>query len=425
MSGGARPGVVITDMRSKACSRHALGLAISLLLTTTGIAQSFDLQAALDAARDAGGGRVVLPKGEYRTGTIRVYADIELHLPAGSRLVGSTDSADYDPAHPHLLWGEDADNFSLTGPGTIDGSGTAFFDTLVAEGRNWDPRRWRPEPFIRLSGQNLRLTDFSLVNSPAHCLDITDARFVFIRGLRIDNDYRSPNTDGIDLRRTSDVMISDCYIRTGDDAICLKANDGPVERVTITNCVLSSDDAAVKLGTGSSDVIRDVRVSNCVIDSSRYALTMFMTQGGRYENISLQHVSIRTGSRHYSGYPIFVDNEPRSTEYGYGTIRDLRFENLRIYTDGNVLIGGHPTKPLENVTLRDVDIHLVRPVDLGKRVRKPRGNKTFTSEPGAVDYARQQGSLVLAHVRGLRMDGVRVHGTAPGREEVIALDTEP
>ena len=52
-------------------------------------------QAAFDAARDAGGARVVVPAGTYRVGSLRMYGDTELYLQAGAHIQGSSDIADY------------------------------------------------------------------------------------------------------------------------------------------------------------------------------------------------------------------------------------------------------------------------------------------------------------------------------------------
>lgn len=44
---------------------------------------------AIDAASAAGGGRVVIPPGEWRTGTVELKNGVELHLERGAVLKGS------------------------------------------------------------------------------------------------------------------------------------------------------------------------------------------------------------------------------------------------------------------------------------------------------------------------------------------------
>ena len=60
------------------------------------------IQAAIDACAAAGGGRVIVPAGLYRTGTIFLRSHVELHLQHGARLKASTNLDDYnaDDAYP-------------------------------------------------------------------------------------------------------------------------------------------------------------------------------------------------------------------------------------------------------------------------------------------------------------------------------------
>ena len=97
------------------------------------------IQAAVDACHATGGGTVHCPPGEYLTGTVQLKSNVELCVEAGAKLVGSADPADYpeleygaaSPAPErrprHLVFAHRADNVAITGRGTIDGNGRAFF----------------------------------------------------------------------------------------------------------------------------------------------------------------------------------------------------------------------------------------------------------------------------------------------------------
>jgi len=69
------------------------------------------IQAAIDACHAAGGGRVILPRGVFVTGTIRLKSHVTLRVEAGARLAGSTRSDDYPKEggecdwHPRFPWG--------------------------------------------------------------------------------------------------------------------------------------------------------------------------------------------------------------------------------------------------------------------------------------------------------------------------------
>ena len=55
------------------------------------------LQRAIDDCSRAGGGRVVVPTGSYKIGSIILKSDVHLYLEHGATLYGSTDLKDYLP----------------------------------------------------------------------------------------------------------------------------------------------------------------------------------------------------------------------------------------------------------------------------------------------------------------------------------------
>ena len=63
------------------------------------------VQAAIDAANQAGGGRVVLEPGVYPSGTIYLKSNVELHIPAGSKIQGFDTPDKYDDiSDPELVY---------------------------------------------------------------------------------------------------------------------------------------------------------------------------------------------------------------------------------------------------------------------------------------------------------------------------------
>lgn len=101
------------------------------------------VQRALDACAQAGGGRVTVPMGTYLIGSVYLGNRTELHLQKGATLLGSPNLADYNApdAYPqnfgsknegwsakHLILALEKQGVSITGQGTIDGNGRAFFD---------------------------------------------------------------------------------------------------------------------------------------------------------------------------------------------------------------------------------------------------------------------------------------------------------
>ena len=377
------------------------------------------IQAAIDHCHEAGGGEVWVPAGTFDIGSLRLRDYVYLHLSPAARLVGSTRQVDYpDSAYPHLIFADSVTHTGILGRGAIDGQGLAFFDQTKT---NWKPLGWRPRPWILFQHcSQVEVKDVQLLNSPAHVLVMQQTDDVIISGVTIINDPRSPNTDGIDIKGGARIRISDCYIETGDDAICLKSSQDTIRDLSVNNCVLKSDDAALKFGTGSRHLITDCHFRNIDIYDTRYGIAFFMSQGGTFSSSSFQNINIRTGGRHNYTFPIFMDNERRDSTYTNGQIENIRFANLYIESSGNILITGQTDAHLRHLHFEDIDWILPSIYPITKRKRhKPRGNKTYTSDPSAVDLANVNAHFVFGYVEGLRLDRVQLF---PASKEVAAQD---
>jgi len=365
------------------------------------------IQAALDDCRDNGGGTVLIPTGTYLTGSFQVYSHTRLQLAAGATLLGSQRLEDYDGEHPHLIWGDSIERFRLVGDGVINGQGESFFDR---SGRSWKAAKGtRPRPWIRITNsKDIKVEGIELIHSPAHVLVFRKCRNVVVRGVSIRNDVRSPNTDGIDIKGCRQVLISDCFISTGDDAICLKSGQDTVEQVVVSDCILISDDAAIKFGTGSRHPIRNCQFSNINISGTRYGVAFFMTQGGVYEHCQFSNILIETGSRHKTEYPIYMDIDKRSADQALGRIRDIDFSNVKIITRGNILIGGQSGHPVSGIRFDGVTMALTELTDLTAVSKKPRGNKSFPTLPGMADFSAVPAHFTLGHVADVKLEDIRI-----------------
>ncbi len=362
------------------------------------------IQAAIDSCARAGGGEVRIPAGGvYLTGTIYLKTKVLLYIENGATLQGSPHMADYDAAFPHLIVADHITNTGIIGQGIIDGNGAAFWD------ENFAPRE-RPRPWLRFFHcRQLRFTDVQLLNSPAHVLDLTHCDGVIINAIRIVNHLQSPNTDGIDIRDTRNVLITNCYIETGDDAICLKSHEAWVENVIATHNIIISDDAAIKLGTGGYVGTRYCTFANNIIRNTRYGIALFQMDGGRYEHCRFTDMIIHTASRHRTEYPIFVDIDKRQEKGKLGSIEHIQFSNIQIISRGNCLIAGQKKAPLQNIHFDNITfIADENPADL-RTLRKPRGNKTLGYYADMQDFAQQDAWFTFAYIEGLALQNVTIH----------------
>ncbi|WP_166850434.1 glycoside hydrolase family 28 protein [Isoptericola sp. BMS4] len=253
------------------------------------------LQAAIDAAADAGGGRVVVAAGRHRTGALRLRSGVELHLEAGARLEFVPDPALYPAVdarwegatsviHQPCLYAHGETGVAITGLGTIDGGGQAWWTTFRERRAELD----HPRPTLLGIHECARVTvrDVTLTNSPAWTVHPLLCEDVSISGVRIVNPADSPNTDGINPESCRNVRISDCHIDVGDDCIAIKAGTErtaervPCENITVTGCTMVHGHGGVVLGSEMSGGIRNVVITGCVFSGTDRGIR-FKSRRGR------------------------------------------------------------------------------------------------------------------------------------------------
>lgn len=381
------------------------------------------IQSAIDNC--AGSGQtVIIPAGRFDSGGLTLRSDLHLHLAAGARLVMSTNYDDYAdrPAiegYRALLFGDRVSNVEIGGTGTIDGAAALIYarmDRIIAANPD-DPAADRRARFGLMLNRcsNVRVRDITIRDTPMFLLGVRQCDNVVLDGFTLDAPVESHNTDGLQIIDSSDVRVTNCRISVGDDGITTKTQGvRPIERLLVNNCVIRSDDGAIKLGTQSRGVLRDSLFSNIAIVDSRYGIAAFMIRGGSYENNRFTNIRIATGGRHRRGYPIYVDidDRERSREGGIGRIHGLTFDNIDITTGGNLLIAGHPQSPIRDLTLSNIRFRSSGADPITPTDRKPFGNRKFRPISGSPDYAPVAADVVLGELDGLRLSNVDLSGPA-------------
>ena len=351
------------------------------------------IQAAIDACKAQGGGRVVLPSGHiYRSGALTLCSDLEFHLEMGAMLKGSDHLADYRfdgrqddapqksaapsyvnceyagaPTH-YFLYAKGCRNVAITGLGIIDGNEEIFY----GEETKWHieglfyPRA--PLLFIE-DTDHLTIRDVTLQRSAFWTVHLVGCRDVLISGIRILNNLRMANCDGIDPDHCQNVRIDGCHIECADDCIVFKNTAaamqyGPCENIVVTNCTLTSTSAAIKFGSESEDLFRNILVTNCIISRSNRGISLQLRDKGRIENVVFQNLTISTRlfKDMFWGQaePIAITVLQRKEETKVGTVRNIRFSNISCHCENGILIYGEQPGLIENIRFDGISLHLVQ-----------------------------------------------------------------
>lgn len=418
---------------------------------------------AVQACHKAGGGRVLVPVGSFLTGTVRLLSNVELYLEAGARLKGSPNLVDYqlDGKKLGLLYAYEAVNVSISGKGTVDGDADQFFDAK----RNhryvgYDPKltRQRTRDSTRLNTEGpsfytarpgmlvefvrcerLQIRDVQFVNSPEWTFCIRDCDDVLVSGIAIKNNLLTPNSDGIHCTTSRNIRISDCDLRCGDDAIVVtgfndpffgeKATDfddyrnrrvgnrtGKSENVVVSNCVMQSRSAGIRIGYGDND-IRNCVFQNLVIYDSNRGIGVFARDRGSIENILFQNITIQTrltdGNWWGKGDPIQVSRTPQS-KTPVGRVRNIQFSHITARSEAGITLWGEPGLPVEDVRFDQVDVT----ISAGPLASRWGGNIDLrpTATPTRDVFQYDMPGLLAHQVDGLQINHVSVRWAGPPAE---------
>jgi polygalacturonase len=333
-----------------------------------------------------------------------------------------------------LLYAEDVQNIAIIGHGTIDGNGDHW-----VEGPYGFPSFSKRPRIIHLRGcENILIRDITLTNSASWVQSCKD---LVIEGITVDSrenkniekeryaDVPGRNTDGLDLVDCERVRVSNCFISSGDDAICLKSlsPDEACRDITITNCIVSSNASGIKIGTETSGCFEDITVTNCVVFDTRVdAISIMTVDGARMERIQFSNISCRN----IKASAIFIRLGKRLRTYRQEAahhtphLKNILFENIqgtRISADRGCIIAGLEDAKVENLVLRNIHLEFegggtaedARRLIPEEEASYPNG-KIFGRIPAYGFFIRQ--------VRNLTLDNIQLRTFRPDHRPAIFCD---
>jgi len=233
--------------------------------------QNGPVQAALDACRDAGGGTVVIPAGNFLISGVRIWDNTTLKLLTGAVLTGSGNCGDYpvydipdgvtlrtdqemfanhafNKARPEyrraMISAYGARNISIIGEPCSVIDGADCYDS------NGEESFRGPHGIFLSNCKDITLRGYTIQNSGnfMHQLD------------KCENTEMSCVTalaghDGIHLHCCTGMTIRDCVFKTGDD--CIAGAD--VNGLTVSGCGLNTSCNVFRIGGVN------IRIENCRI----------------------------------------------------------------------------------------------------------------------------------------------------------------
>ena len=355
--------------------------------------------AAVDAA---GGGKLVVPKGVFRTLPFKLCSSLDLHLDEGSVIQAPDSFAGYglpDPSAFHsqgevdagvkapdpLITGSDLHDVAITGPGTIDGNGALWWAWSERASRAHPGRLVYRRPHLVVIRGCLRLhvADITLTNSPMFHLVPADITDLTVERVKVRAPFDAPNTDAIDPGPVTNALVRDCVTDTGDDDICIKSGGA---NVLIENCSILHGHG-ISIGSSTVLGIHGMLVRNCTFEGSDNGIRIKSMRGagGPVENVRYADIRMKDVANAFVLDLNYTDsNRPnfKGDPAKVPSIRNILFENISVENSRNAgRIVGLPESPITDIAFENVTISAGRDF-----VVKDAGRVTFHN--GSRSFAR-------------------------------------
>jgi len=336
------------------------------------------IQRAIDFVHAAGGGRVIIPGGtRILAGSFQLKSHIDFHVAEGAVLLSATTIEafpkrvfSYGEESEKRLWigAENATDITMSGSGTIDGQCRAF--ALGETAYIFTPtHKWRPALTCFENIQRITVRDLTFRDAANWTLHFCGCEDVEVHDVKIFNNLKFPNADGIDPDHCRRVRIRGCHIISADDCIVLKntapfAHYGPCEDVEITECRLESASAAFKIGSESHSDCRRIRMSDCTIERSNRGLAIQLRDRGNVEDVEFRNISIST--QRFApvwwgcGEAIYVTSLPRNSQTDVGRITNVRFYHINCEAENGVVVYGDPDDRIDELVFEEVHVGIVK-----------------------------------------------------------------
>lgn len=405
------------------------------------------VQAAIDACTHDGGGTVLVPAGTFVIGTVELKSNVTLHIAASGKLLGSGDGKQYhavdaiprrgdttlEDGNWALLFAVDAKNVAIEGPGTIDGQGAQFHSAV----RGTPPPSGlggnrRPYHVLTYHCEDLSIRNISLLDCAYHSVRIIQSKRVHLDGIYIHNRVNG-NNDGFHLISAEHVTISNCIVKSQDDACAMF---GSCKFITITNSSFSTRWSVFRFGGGHTE---NIAVSNCLLYEVDGCPIKFQGDpGSHFENISFSNlvlkdvtgpISISIGGRlpaPNENIPVVARNISFSNIHGTVTTDPAQLSESALTSTANpgerhscIVLNSVNESILENISFDN--IHLTfggggTAEDAARRDIPKTFGEYFKLGPMPA-YG-----LYARNVRGITMQNVRFQVSTPDLRPAVILD---
>lgn len=205
----------------------------------------------------------------------------------------------YQEDRQHWIVFDSVSNFRVGGGGTFNGKGKKWWQSSCKVNTNLPCNDGpRPKAVTFYQCNNLKVTNLRFKDAPQMHVTFEGCFNVIVSNLVIRAPGDSPNTDGIHVADTQNIVISNTDIGTGDDCISIISGSQNVRATDIT-CGPGHGISIGSLGADNSEAeVSNVVVNRATLTGTTNGVRIKTWQGGsgyarniKFLNIAMQNVT--------------------------------------------------------------------------------------------------------------------------------------
>ncbi len=422
------------------------------------------IQNAIDACHEAGGGTVLVPSGVFVSGSLRLKSRVALRLEKDAILRGSPKIGDWSvetaeqpycdilfkansswtpPAWKRcLIYAGDAEEIGIEGLGIIDGQGGVERKVFP---NNQDPQLHTPMLVRFERCRNIKISGLTLLDPATFTTYFWQSEDIQIEGVTVRSRNSHPG-NAVVIVGSRRVHIKDCDIDSGDDGVTFQTfhPDWPNEDITISNCRITSNWCAIRIGPESFGATRRLSMRDCTFTTCQGGIKIESNEGQTFEDLSFSNIQMTKVCQ-----PIMVlasrfafSKHHLTCRPPGGVIKNIRFEHIKAVAGfaGDVGFGkvddpfsrlysavvSAPGSRIEGVSFSDIDLTFPGggTAEQASRLDVAELLEAFDYVKWAVPFDGElpASGLYLRRVKGVRLENVRLSVEKPDARAFIAGD---
>lgn len=281
-----------------------------------------------------------------------------------------------------MIYAENQENIIIEGPGKLKGNGATYcfeaqdtspfypldtfnLKTFVREHRKrilFAKEDEMTRDFIMAVNycRNVTVRNLEIYESGSWTCRMEGNENLLFERVVINNNVRVANSDGIDIMGGKNTVIKNCFIATGDDAICLKTDPGNdvLEDVVIENCELMSLANCFKAGTATCNDIKNVLIRNCYmfmpgIAGGYAGISIQSTDGATTKNIRCENITMENIT---TPFVIWLGYREKGSRLSDIVIKNIFADNCDIASSITGFKKHGEIHYAENITIENINV---------------------------------------------------------------------